>query len=256
MSPDRIAIISDIHSNLHALEVVLDEIKAFGIDDILCLGDVVGYGPFPRECLDLVFEHCEGTVLGNHDEAAFVPEAAAFFNGNAKEAIEWTRDELHPRHIEMLQLLPNVSYIEDLAICIHASPVRGPSDYIHDQRMAAKAFRGVDRPACLVGHTHVPLVFEAPDERVESRYGVTDIAMYPLGDGQGVRLKAGKRYICNPGSVGQPRDNDPRASFGILDLPNRLFSVHRVAYDIEAAQKATQAAGLPQVLADRLALGA
>lgn len=252
----RIGVISDIHANAHAFRAVLAMLDTWAVDDIVCLGDVVGYGPAPGECIDLVFDHCRHTVMGNHDHAIIDPQAAADFNGNARSAIMWTKRELHTRHVDMISMLPRVAYVERDVMCVHDCPVPCPTDYVHDQRVAALAFRGIDTHICLLGHTHVPAVFEAPTDRVEDEYGPTDIAAYSLADGQGVRLKPGRRYICNPGAVGQPRDNDPRASFGILDLDEALFSVHRVEYDIDAAQQATHEAGLPPILAERLAIGA
>ena len=252
----RVAVISDIHGNLHALQAVLDAIRAMRIRDVVCLGDVVGYGPKPRECLDLIMQHCRHTVQGNHDEAAYNRAAAANFNGYARFAIEWTRDQLATRHLELLQLLPQVAYIEDDCMCIHDCPVPATPDYVHDAQMASIAFRGVDTRVCLLGHTHVPIVFEAPTPNVEDDLGPHDISAYGLQDGQSIRLQDRRRYICNPGAVGQPRDSDPRASFGILDIGKWTWSLHRVEYDINAAQLATQQAGLPPILAERLALGA
>jgi len=252
----RIAVISDVHGNLHALRAVLASIRARRIRDVICLGDVVGYGPAPGECLDLVLETCRHTILGNHDEAAFNPHASANFNGNARIAIDWTRRALLQRHLQTLQILPQIAYVEDRAMCVHDCPVPGPTDYVHDAAVAAMAFRGVDLPICLVGHTHVPAVFEAPTDRPEDQYRASDVSTVDLRDGQSVQFQPGRRYICNPGSVGQPRDADPRASYGVLDLRRKSFTVHRTAYDINAAQLDTQRAGLPSILARRLAMGA
>jgi len=252
----RYAIISDIHGNLHALEAVLHEIESMRIREIICLGDIVGYGPNPRECLDLVMSTCRQTIRGNHDEAAVNPAVASSFNGSAKTAILWTRSILLKRHLDLLRLLPHIAYIEESALCVHDCPVPGPTDYVHDPRMAAMAFRGFETQVCLLGHTHVPMAFEAPSPHPEDMVTAGDICTFSLRDGEGVRFAPRKRYICNPGSVGQPRDADPRASFGVLDLRRRTFSVHRVAYDVNAAQFATSAAGLPIILADRLAVGA
>ncbi len=252
----RYAIISDIHGNLHALEAVLHEIDSLGITEIVCLGDVVGYGPNPRECLDLVMESCRQTVRGNHDEAAVNLAAASTFNGSAKTAIMWTRSALLKRHVDMLRLLPHIAYIDDVALCVHDCPVPGPTDYVHDPRMAAIAFQGFETQVCLLGHTHVPAVFEAPSLNPEDRVSASEINVWMLSDRQGVRFRDGCRYICNPGSVGQPRDADPRASFAVLDLSRETFDLHRVAYDIDGAQFAAAIAGLPNILAERLAIGA
>jgi diadenosine tetraphosphatase ApaH/serine/threonine PP2A family protein phosphatase len=141
-------------------------------------------------------------------------------------------------------------------MCVHASPYPGPTDYVHDKQVAALAFRGVDRHLCLLGHTHVPMVFEAPDENPDSELTAPNINAYIPSDGSEIRLEPGRRYICNPGSIGQPRDCDPRAAFAVLDTEACTFTVFREEYDIAAAQAATQAAGLPTILADRLAIGA
>ncbi|MHC4991649.1 MAG: metallophosphoesterase family protein [Planctomycetota bacterium] len=252
----RYGIISDIHGNLHALHAVLCRLGELQIDDVLCLGDVVGYGPHPTACLDLVHKHCAVIVQGNHDEAVIDLECARVFNGPAREAIHWTHDQLGPLHLNALYSMKQRQVLGEGVICIHASPVPGPDDYIHDKEMAAMAFSGVDRSVCLLGHTHVPMVFEAPTDAVEPALSGQQLVAYLPSDGVPLELHEGRRYICNPGSVGQPRDCDPRASFAILDLNDRTFTVHRQEYDICAAQEATRRAGLPTVLADRLAIGA
>lgn len=252
----RVAVISDIHGNLHALEAVLGRIGELGVDEVVCLGDVVGYGPDPGRCLDLVTRCCTTIVQGNHDEAAVDPRVAEQFNGPARRAIMWTRDTLGPMHFSALQQLPQVDNRHAAFLCVHDCPVPGPSDYVYDRDMAALAFRAVDRPMCLLGHTHVPMVFETTVSEPEHVVAPSDITAYIMTDGCEIEIQPGCRYICNPGSVGQPRDCDPRASFAMLDLEAMTFTVHRQEYDINAAQLATQAAGLPPILAERLAAGA
>ncbi len=252
----RLAIISDIHGNLHALEAVLARLADFDFDQLVCLGDIVGYGPYPERCLDLVVRHCDVIVRGNHDDAVIDPETAETFNGAAREAIHWTRQTISPLHLAALNRLPRSAHIGDMVYCVHDSPMPGPTDYIHDKQIAAFAFRGVETPVCLVGHTHVPMVFEAPTANAEDALTALEIVAYLPNTPQPIALDLERRYICNPGSVGQPRDCDPRASFAILDLSNPSFTVYRQPYDIAAAQKATQQAGLPPILAERLALGA
>ena len=258
VSMSKLAIISDIHGNLHALQAVLSRLAEFEISELVCLGDIVGYGPFPHTCVDLTVRHCSIIVQGNHDQAVVDPVVAEEFNGAAREAIYWTRDVLGPLHLNALNKLPKVAYLADPAqvMCVHDSPMPGPTDYVHDKQVAAMAFRGVETEICLIGHTHVPMVFEAPSMNASDEYTAPEIVGYLPSDGHPIVLEGGRRYICNPGSVGQPRDCDPRASFAILDLENRTFTVHRQAYDIASAQMATQRAGLPFVLAERLALGA
>jgi len=253
---NRLAIISDIHSNLHALQAVLGRIATLEVSGIVCLGDIVGYGPFPERCLDLVVRHCAVIVQGNHDEAVVDPYVAEQFNGAARDAIHWTVKTIGPLHLNALNRLPKVAHLNDQVMCVHDSPYPGPTDYVHDKQVAALAFRGVETNICLIGHTHVPMVFEAPTMNAEDQFTAPEIVAYLANDAIAIDLAADRRYICNPGSVGQPRDCDPRASFAILDLDDRTFTVHRTEYDVIAAQRATQKAGLPFILAERLALGA
>lgn len=252
----RYAIISDIHSNLHALEAVLARIETSRVDEIICLGDIVGYGPSPAKCIDLVFRSCSIIVQGNHDLAAVDPRYTEGFNPTAKMALDWTRQTVTNTHLEMLHRLREIEFAGDEITCVHDNPMPGPMGYIYDQQVASLAFGAVDTPICLVGHTHIPIVFEAPSARVEDLLESQDITGYITRHGINVPLKPGHRYICNPGSVGQPRDCDPRASFGILDTGDMTFMVNREAYDIAGAQLAAMRSGLPPTLADRLALGA
>jgi predicted phosphodiesterase len=252
----RYAIISDIHSNRHALEAVLRRIDEMGLTEIVCLGDIVGYGPYPDSCLNMVVKHCAVTVFGNHDEAVINPRKQASFNGAAREALEWTRRQLGPLHLNALCRMKAVATLPGGVTCVHDSPTPGPVDYVHDPLVAAIAFSGFETPICLLGHTHVPMVFETPVMDCTARVKPVDVVAYVARDGVAMPLRDDARYICNPGSVGQPRDCDPRASFAVLDLSERTFTVHRVEYDIASAQIATQRAGLPMILADRLAIGA
>ena len=258
---NRLAIISDIHGNMHALQAVLARIEELGVDQVVCLGDIVGYGPYPGECLEHVVRRCDVIIQGNHEEAAVNPECAASFNGAAREAIHWTRQNMSALHLAALRRLPRFAYVSDRVMCVHDSPVPGPTDYIHDKQVAALAFRGVDTSICLIGHTHVPMVFEAPTLDPDDTLTAPELIAYLPGDGVQIELDLDRRYICNPGSVGQPRDCDPRASFGVLDLgaahdATAIFTVHRADYDVNSAQLASHRAGLPTILADRLAIGA
>jgi predicted phosphodiesterase len=252
----RFAVISDIHGNLHALEAVLAEIDRLGLHDIICLGDIVGYGPFPGRCVDLVVKCCAMIVRGNHDDAVINPQRLIEFNGPARESISWTRGVLGPLHLNALCRLPQVVRPHKTVLCIHDSPTRAPTDYVHDAHIAAVAFGGFPEAICLLGHTHVPVIFEARADEVPGPLSPQDVITYTPHPGVPVFLGEGRRQICNPGSVGQPRDADPRASFAVLDLDDRTFTIHRTDYDIDAAQIATVEAGLPTVLAERLAIGA
>jgi predicted phosphodiesterase len=252
----RYGVISDIHGNLHALQAVLPRMGELAVEELICLGDVVGYGPHPDTCLDIIYKHCSIIVQGNHDEAVVDPHCTRLFNGPARDAILWTIDNIGPLHLDALNRMKQTARIGKQVLCVHASPAPAPtSDYIHDKKAAAYAFRGVDVPICLIGHTHVPMIFEAsPEAGVEPE--MTDLVAYLPGDGVEHPLEGDRRYICNPGSVGQPRDCDPRASFAVLDTGAGTFTVYRQEYDVCAAQAAAQRAGLPTVLAERLAIGA
>lgn len=210
----RRALISDIHGNLEALEVVLDDIKSRGISEIFCLGDIIGYGPNPRECIDRVMEHCKVTLLGNHDQGAmFDPDG---FNIGAERAIFWTREQLespsdrsnNERRWEFLGLLPR-NHRQESFLFVHGSPRNPLSEYIfpediYNHRKMERLFQLVEKH-CFQGHTHVPGVFTegyqffSPEEIDHE---------YTLGDG---------KVMINVGSVGQPRDGDPRACYVILD---------------------------------------
>jgi predicted phosphodiesterase len=252
----RLAVISDVHGNRFAFEAVLARMASLNVDSLVCLGDIVGYGPHPGECIDLVVKYCSHIVQGNHDLAVVDPYTADTFNGAARQAIFWTRDNLGPLHLNALLQLPLTERIgpDDSILLIHDSPAALATNYVHDRQIAATAFAGVESDTtCLIGHTHVPMVFETASNEAVAVAPADVTAFIPSHP---VKLEPGHRYICNPGSVGQPRDCDPRASFGILDLEERTFEVLREEYDVAAAQAATQQAGLPTILADRLAVGA
>jgi len=239
----KTALISDVHANLEALQAVLGAIDERGVDRILCLGDVVGYGASPNECLSLVRERCELVLLGNHDSAASGGPEAARFNPNAKTAALWTAKMLTPDHRDYLRGLKLVSHAGPY-LCVHASPA-APRDweYIFDRFDAEPQFQFFSEPICFIGHTHQPAIFE----RVAA--GSTFVPPTRL------RIDAERRYIVNVGSVGQPRDRDPRACFVLLHETAGEIEFIRVAYDIPAAQEKIREAKLPGVLATRLATG-
>lgn len=252
----RFAVISDIHGNLHALHAVLSRIDRLGVDDIICLGDIVGYGPHPAACLDLVLSRCGAIVRGNHDDAVMEHANLWGFNGAARAAIIWTKRVLEAGHLHEIGNLPQITHVSGIAMCVHDTPIPASGGYLHDARAAAPAFRGVDTAICLVGHTHVPMAFGTDALLPEERVLPSQVAVQRLSDGSVVELDPGCRYILNPGAVGQPRDSDPRASFAVLDLGAGTFSLYREEYDIASAQEATRSAGLPTVLAERLTIGA
>ena len=243
----RYAVLSDVHANLEALEVVLADVAARRPDAVLCLGDFVGYGPDPVACVDRLRPLLRGAVLGNHDAAAVEADdrLAARFNPYAYEALMWTRRQLTASARAYLQGLPHRIALPGV-LCVHGS-VRDPvEEYILDVDTARASFRAAAFDLCLVGHTHVPAVFTQAGEAVTAD---------PLPAGRPLRLRPDRRYIVNVGSVGQPRDGDPRAAYLWLDTDSREAAVVRLEYPVERTQRKMRAAGLPAILAERLAYG-
>ena len=256
----RFGIISDIHGNLVALRAVLDALNARGIDRLICLGDVVGYGPDPEACLDLVAEHDATTIVGNHEEALCCPEIAAKFNDHARIAIEWTRARLITTRPDLMRVvadLPGMAYFGSTIMCVHDTPAPGSPSYLLDGYGAARAFAGVDVPICFVGHTHVPVAFRR-EHNLERSGSVPNRLIETIRpeNMMEVDIDSQTQWIINPGSVGQPRDGDVRASCLILDLEETHFEWVRVEYDIAEAQQRAEVAGLPTESVRRLAIGA
>ncbi|HHI80107.1 MAG TPA: metallophosphoesterase [Planctomycetes bacterium] len=253
-----IALISDIHGNTAALNQVLDDAKQQGADRFFCLGDVVGYGPEPRECLLTIMDLCEVCLMGNHEQAAMF--YAADFNPKARQAIEWTKNTLNSpdrpkeenfRLWNYLDKMPE-RYEEGELLLVHGSPrdpIREymlPSDAIDDVKMKGCFAKMGGAAICFVGHSHVPGVYEE---------GGGFLSPQSLG-GTYERRKTGEgptRIIVNIGSVGQPRDGDPRASYVLFDGDKVHF--RRVAYDVEATVQKIRETSLPEYLADRLIVG-
>jgi len=242
MAMSSVLIVTDIHGNLDALEAVIAD--AGEADRIWCLGDTVGYGPEPGACLAWVRAHCELVLSGNHDYAAFDPAVATDFNPNAAAAAMWTREQLTATDIEYLRSLPSMVEGEGVTLA-HGSPVDPVWTYILSVIDARDAFAAFAGPLCFVGHTHVAACY-AQDTEMTTRIPVTNDAPFPLRDA---------RYIINPGSVGQPRDRDPRAAYLWYDPDRATVTWKRVPYDIEKTQEKIRAAGLPERLALRLATG-
>lgn len=231
----RLAIISDIHGNLEALTAVLQDTDRRSVDEVICLGDIVGYGPDPAACLDIIRRRKIRSLMGNHDQAVFDPDLRTTFSSTARTAIEWTAPRLDDADHTFLRSLPLVEERHGLTL-VHASP-RNPEDYdyILDDVDASRHFGSFETPLCFVGHTHQPEIFR---------------------EDLGPRIvQAGSRCIVNVGSVGQPRDGDARAGYGILDPGAVTFEFVRVAYDIPATTEKIYKAGLPAQLAERLVLG-
>ena len=240
----RILIISDIHANLTAFEAVLADAKDQW-DKIWCLGDVVGYGPDPNECVALLREHDHISLTGNHDWAALGRIDISTFNQDARTAIEWTQNALTEESIAYLNPIEPNDLKGDFTLA-HGSPREPVWEYITDSFIAWENFDHFDTPYCLVGHTHYPVVFEQDEE-----YGAL---AYHADYARPIQLDE-KRMIINPGSVGQPRDSDPRAAYALLDLETMMWQHKRIPYDIAATQQRMAAHELPQRLIARLQYG-
>ena len=241
----RYAIIADIHSNLAALTAVLSDIEQRGgVDEIWCLGDVVGYGPDPHQCIELLRRYNHVCVAGNHDRAAIGKLDTSYFNPLAAAACHWTARQLSPEDIQYLESLP-LTIEKDDFILVHGSPVEPILEYVISTSIAAKNFAFFQSPYCLVGHSHVPAVFKEEDGSCLS---------IPFSPGIGMVLGA-SRLIINPGGVGQPRDGDARASYAIYNSEGRVIRLYRIPYDIGATQDKMMQAGLPIHLVTRLKEG-
>jgi predicted phosphodiesterase len=241
----RILIISDIHANLVALEAVLADAGPF--DAAWCLGDLVGYGPNPNECVARV-RALPGLIclLGNHDQAVRGDIDLRVFNGDARAAIGWTQAAITPTSLDYLRSLAPECIWQEFTL-VHASPRQPVWEYILDANIASRNFPYIATPYCLVGHTHQPVIFHQLEPAGEV---VDEEPNY-----QAPRPLAGQRLIINPGSVGQPRDNNPQAAYALLDLEDELWHYRRVPYDIAATQDRLRKAGLPERLAARLGYG-
>ena len=239
-------VISDVHANLEALEAVLT--AAGGYEHALVLGDLVGYGADPNAVIDRVRALPAATFIrGNHDKVGAGLENTDGFNYLARHAITWTTNTLTPERRQWLAALPQgPAIIDDLVEICHGAPF-DEDVYIFDDLDAMRALRVARRPLCLFGHTHVVAGYNVSKEmRLVEALHEASIHIPPDG---------GSRFLVNCGAVGQPRDGDPRAAYGVLDTASRTLSLERVEYDVPAAQAKILAAGLPDVLAQRLAVG-
>lgn len=231
----RFAIVSDIHSNLEALLKAFELVESRGVREIVCLGDIVGYGANPNECLELIFRKCSIVLLGNHDQAAIDLTEAEQFNQHARVAAHWTSARLLASNKERLHQLLTTAVFSD-AFLVHSSPDEPEAwNYILSTFDAHQAFRHFSERICFVGHSHVPGVF---GETTASKKVTRD-----------------DRFIVNVGSVGQPRDGDARLSFGIFDSDRWEYENIRAEYDVETASQKIISAGLPKVLAERILVG-
>lgn len=243
----RYLILSDIHANAHALNAVLDDASRLGYDRTLCLGDLVGYGGAPAECIERTFALAPvGLIRGNHDKVCAGLESPALFNDVARKSVEWTRSVLSAGDLARLAALePGPKVIaRDLEIC-HGSPF-DEDHYIFDASDAERAILTMTARLCFFGHTHVPAVFTSSRDPMQ-----TGGALEP----DEMRLPKRGPALINVGSVGQPRDGDARAAYGLFDVTRRTVRLRRVTYDIRGAQQQILRAGLPTWLATRLERG-
>jgi predicted phosphodiesterase len=238
----RYAVIADIHANLEALEVVLNDAKAQQCTHYCCVGDVVGYNANPKECLEIVRSMGMPVVKGNHDEYCSTEDNLEGFNPHAAEAVSWTRKQLNPDDRKWLREFKYIRLVASFTM-VHAT-LDGPQrwGYVFDRLAAAASFTYQNTAVCFFGHTHVPLAF-VRDSVVRG------------GTYSKFRVEPGKKYFVNVGAVGQPRDGNPKAGYVVYDLDEQTIELRRLEYDIPKAQKKILEVGLPQRLADRLAVG-
>jgi len=243
----RTAVIADIHANLEALQAVLEAIHELNVDEIVCPGDIVGYNANPNECVEIISGNRIACVLGNHDACAAGLEEPRYFNPLAQQAVLWTRDALTPENRQFLLALPRERVVRDFVL-FHGS-IHETNRYILFREDVTDNFHllsGMSGAPALgfFGHTHQRTIL------VERQGTISASLSHDKQD-----LMPGSRYLINSGSVGQPRDGDPRAAFAIYDSADAFVTFHRVAYDIHACQEKIICAGLPPKLAERLAWG-
>jgi diadenosine tetraphosphatase ApaH/serine/threonine PP2A family protein phosphatase len=240
----KYVVISDIHGNLEALQAARKGIDRIAPDKILCLGDIVGYGASPNECVAAAREICALTVAGNHDFGAVGRTDIAYFNMYAREAIMWTAKQLSEEAFDYLAARPLSEVVNGEIRIVHATP-RDPErwNYIFSQEQALEELEAFDEKICFIGHSHQPMIYELMD--AETLIINTDR----------VHVRDGRRYLVNVGSVGQPRDGNPKACVCVYDTETAEIAIQRIEYDVEGAKKRIMDAGLPAVLANRLSWG-
>ena len=244
----RALVVSDLHSNAEALRAVISRIRRKKFDSVVCLGDFVGYGAEPNQVLDTM-RTIRGTkryIRGNHDRVAAGVEDGAGFNPAAREAAIWTRARLSMPNRRFLENLSVGPIRHDGVMMCHGSPYH-EDEYVFTEHHAAQILAEYDAPFILYGHTHLPVVFS-----IDARRNVGGTLV--RGEAT-IRLQPGERYLINPGSVGQPRDRNPESSFAIFDSDRRTVQFFRVPYDYTKTQRSILKAGLPSILAERLAYG-
>ena len=240
----RFAILGDIHGNLDALQVVLADAEKEQVTNYVSVGDVVGYGPNPKECLQIIRDQLKCPIVkGNHDELASQDNSTLSFNHLAAEAIAWTRDRLDEEDKTFLRELRFVRLVEDFTLVHSTLDMPNRWGYVFDRLAAASSMSYQSTSVCFFGHTHVPLAF------------IREGSVRTERDWDTVEVKPGCRYFINVGSVGQPRDGNPKTAYVIYDTAEHRVHLKRLDYDIPAVQRKIHAAGLPEKLAARLALG-
>lgn len=244
--------LGDIHANLPALHVVLEH--AGKCDSWWCVGDVVGYGPFPNECVKAIKKLRAVCVCGNHDLGAIGSIKLTDFNVDARIACEWTGEVLEDSSKDFLRALPQRHTTKRGELVVHGSPRDPVWEYILSTKIAALNFSAFEENICFHGHSHVPAIFSTRAE-VKDKISETAVELDSVKDGSRTVLEDGKRYLVNVGSVGQPRDGDPRACYAIYDSDGRILTFHRVEYPIGEVQQRMKEEGLPTFLIERLALG-
>lgn len=245
----RIGFVSDIHSNRAALDAALAELDSYGIDRLYCMGDIVGYGPEPNYCLDVIRERASGVVMGNHDYAVLHLEYADHFNPYAKAAAQWTAEQLSAQNMAFLMGLETVQVHEEVTL-VHGSLRGGGNfeEYVQEVPQARKSFEELTTKLVFVGHTHYPEVYVFDPETKQARHS----GLYSSGF---LFLDEDKQYFVNIGSTGQPRDGDARSSCCLYDSSEGTIEIIRVAYDIDDTAQKIIEAGLPEFLAQRLYAG-
>ena len=244
----RIGILGDIHANAEALRAVVAAMRADGVEQWVQVGDIVGYGPEPSVCIDIVRELGCVTCMGNHDAAVLDRLDTSYFNNFARAAIHWTRTRLRPEDLAFLGGLELVVKKPPFTVVHGTMHMPEQFGYVISAVEALDSLEHQDTQLCFVGHSHVPAIYLRRDAAPD------DIHAVPHSEAE-ISIRGFDKVLMNVGSVGQPRDEDPRAAYGLVDTELQLAAIRRVAYDIPGVQKKIIAAGLPEVLANRLALG-
>ena len=253
--PARYGVVADVHANLQALTRAVQYLDDARVDAIYCLGDVVGYGGDPEDCIRIIRERCAGTVRGNHDHAVVDPSLRGWFNEHARQAIERQAELLGQPELAWLAELPSTIDLDGVTLGHSGFVNPGRYRYISDEADALVEFEALATRYGLVGHTHVPAVFAQTADGEINRVDVEGGEDAAAVDKCEVPLGPYCRTIINPGAVGQPRDRDPRAACAVLDLGSDTVRMVRLEYDIAAAQDAIGRRGLPRFEAARLAMG-